>query len=142
MPVLESLFKTNDIEKIYLYVPYYNKDYVKKLGAKWDAEKKQWYIQNENKELIEKYGIDRKIYFDVPFKYNHLAKENNGQWDKKENKWFVYNNNEKDEILYRIQFIEDKNKINLIKNNVSDNQLLDVSDVSVLKKEKKKNLFI
>ena len=27
MSVMESLFKTNDIEKIYLYVPYYNKDY-------------------------------------------------------------------------------------------------------------------
>ena len=41
----DEIIQTN----IYLYVPYYDKDYVKKLFAKWDSEKKQWYIKNENK---------------------------------------------------------------------------------------------
>ena len=30
-------------QKVYLYVPYSEKDNAKKCGAKWDQEKKQWY---------------------------------------------------------------------------------------------------
>lgn len=41
-------------EKIYLVVPFANKDEVKSLGAKWDPEKKKWYINSNssNKEQI------------------------------------------------------------------------------------------
>lgn len=34
--------------KIYLNVPYTHKDNVKKLGGKWDKNKKKWYILNNN----------------------------------------------------------------------------------------------
>ena len=42
-----ELFKNN---KIYLNVPYANKDEAKKMGSRWDAEKKKWYIFDNNKE--------------------------------------------------------------------------------------------
>ena len=45
--------------KIYLNVPYSNKDEAKKLGSRWDAEKKKWYIFDDNKEkevLLKKFG--------------------------------------------------------------------------------------
>lgn len=32
------------MEKIYLNVPYFQKDDVKSRGAKWDAERKKWYV--------------------------------------------------------------------------------------------------
>ncbi len=32
--------------KTYLNVPYSEKDQVKKLGAKWDAASKRWYVEN------------------------------------------------------------------------------------------------
>ena len=44
--------------KIYLNVPYDEKDEAKKLGTKWDKNKKKWFIFNVNKyktEIIEKW---------------------------------------------------------------------------------------
>ena len=80
-------------EKIYLFVPYCDKNEVKNYGGKYDVDKKQWYIENENIFLIEKWGKEiKKIYIKVPFKYRNLAKSNGALWDKDEKKWFVYNN--------------------------------------------------
>jgi ribonuclease HI len=41
-------------KRIYLNVPYNEKDEAKKLGAKWESAKKSWYIldNNKNKELM------------------------------------------------------------------------------------------
>jgi hypothetical protein len=36
-------------EKIYLNVPFEEKDQVKALGAKWDWDEKKWYFTDENK---------------------------------------------------------------------------------------------
>jgi len=40
--------------KVYLEVPYCEKEDANKLGVKWDSKFKKWYILNEdiNKELI------------------------------------------------------------------------------------------
>lgn len=49
----------NPIVQVYLNVPYAQKDIVKKLGGRWDAGRKQWYIMGNNpnvKLLVEKYG--------------------------------------------------------------------------------------
>ena len=43
--------------RIYLSVPYAEKEQVKKYGAKWDPEKKLWYSPDERKELIERWGV-------------------------------------------------------------------------------------
>jgi len=48
------------INKIYLNVPFSQKDDAKKLGAKWDRSKKKWYVLENNKnkdDLIQKYLI-------------------------------------------------------------------------------------
>jgi hypothetical protein len=39
----------------YLHVPFDEKDEAKKLGAKWDPEKKSWYAPNMEKSLIERW---------------------------------------------------------------------------------------
>ena len=45
-----AIGKTADIKnKIYLNVPFANKDEAKVLGAKWDASKKKWYSFDNNK---------------------------------------------------------------------------------------------
>lgn len=47
----------DESKRIYLKVKFEQKDDAKKLGAFWDAEKKQWYARNNMlKELIEKYS--------------------------------------------------------------------------------------
>lgn len=33
-------------QKYYIYVPYKDKEQVKKLGAKWDNESKKWFVPN------------------------------------------------------------------------------------------------
>jgi len=52
----EAVIKTSP--KIYLNVKYENKDDAKSKGARWDPNKKQWYIFDDNKnkkELLNKY---------------------------------------------------------------------------------------
>ena len=46
--------KNNSNGNIYLSVPYSDKDKAKKLGAKWDAKRKKWYIlsNNEYKHIL------------------------------------------------------------------------------------------
>ena len=40
-------------KKIYLNVPFAQKDVAKKLGAKWDKSKKKWFIEDTNKHKEE-----------------------------------------------------------------------------------------
>lgn len=50
---LDELIEQN---RIYLNVPYSEKDEAKKLGAKWSQNKKQWYItKNNNKSSFKKW---------------------------------------------------------------------------------------
>jgi len=44
----------SNVNKIYLFVPFSEKENAKKLDAKWDNYKKKWYIfnNNKNKDLI------------------------------------------------------------------------------------------
>ena len=42
-----------DISKVYIKIPFKNKDSVKKLGCKWDPEKKSWYyLSNIDKNKV------------------------------------------------------------------------------------------
>jgi hypothetical protein len=48
----------NERNRIYLNVPFNEKEFVKKLGGLWDPEQKKWYIFDDNMyrfELIQKY---------------------------------------------------------------------------------------
>jgi len=40
-------------DKIYLEVPFSKKDQAKKIGCRWDADKKKWYINEENEEVFK-----------------------------------------------------------------------------------------
>ena len=39
------------LNKIYLNVPFTKKDEIKKLGGRWDKDKKKWYIFKDNTEI-------------------------------------------------------------------------------------------
>lgn len=47
-------------KEIYLNVPYSEKDVVKKLGARWDGEKKKWFITNNDQRFKEWLSPDNK----------------------------------------------------------------------------------
>ena len=42
--------------KIYLNVPYEEKDEAKKMGAKWDTKKKRWFIDHKNRYKVQMMG--------------------------------------------------------------------------------------
>jgi hypothetical protein len=51
-------------QRIYLNVPFSEKDEVKKYGGQVDAINRKWYIMNDNKQselLISRWGIGKKI---------------------------------------------------------------------------------
>ena len=70
--------------KIYLDVPFILKDYVKQSGAKWDLNKKLWFITNENQKL-DKYKI---VYLDIPFDEKEDAKNAGAKWDMDKKSWY------------------------------------------------------
>lgn len=41
----------NTSTKIYLIIPFIKKDEIKKLGGNWDANKKKWFVYNNNKNI-------------------------------------------------------------------------------------------
>ena len=48
-------------KKIYLNIPYDEKDEGKKMGAKWDSKKKKWFMQDNNKykiQMLGRWGIE------------------------------------------------------------------------------------
>ncbi len=48
--------KKESTERVYLVVPYGEKDEAKRLGARWDQEKKQWWIPaNMNRNEFKKW---------------------------------------------------------------------------------------
>lgn len=48
--------KSSSKKKMYLNVPYSEKDEAKKMGARWDVKNKKWYIEHKNKYRIQMMG--------------------------------------------------------------------------------------
>jgi len=123
--VLDKVSKS----KIYLNIPYYDKEYAKHYGAKWNAKKKLWYIFNDNPNkatILKMYKLQDKsedklidIQCNLIFYYLNKKKNNNFisilNFKKKQNmkqiasllanKCLIININ-KNEIIFRY-----KNKI-------------------------------
>ena len=49
-------YQDKKIKKIYLNIPYNEKDEGKKMGAKWDKSKKRWYIEPTNRFKLQMMG--------------------------------------------------------------------------------------
>ena len=68
--------------KTYLYVPFEEKDFVKKLGAKWDKENRSWYILDDNKkrdEILLNWKTNKKLTMELKYiedKIKEVEKEN------------------------------------------------------------------
>lgn len=97
-------------ERIYLTVPYKEKDQAKALGAKWDGKEKSWYAPADtNLEPLQKWVIsdnqqaevtqqttympeptsDEKTYLAVPFSEKDDAKVLGAKWDKEAKSWYA-----------------------------------------------------
>jgi phage/plasmid primase-like uncharacterized protein len=88
-------------EKVFLNVPYENRQEAKSLGAKWDSERKSWYAPvGTNLNPLSKWvetkmdnsKMSDKIYLKVPYSEHKEAKALGAKWDLENKLWFVPNN--------------------------------------------------
>ena len=93
--------KKKETNKIYLNVKFEDRNIVKEKGAKWDVDKKKWYIYSDNEykdTLIEKMQDikmeeEEKIYLNVKFEDKNKVKEKGAKWDVDKKKWYIYSSN-------------------------------------------------
>jgi ribonuclease HI len=112
----EMIFKESmHSNKNYINIAYMYKDVIKKLGAKWDINKKKWYyddnISEDNIKSIKEIEIlsetkkvndescegneeknnsenNSKIYIKIPFKNKDSVKKLGGRWDPEKKSWY------------------------------------------------------
>jgi len=87
--------------KIYLDVPFSEKEFAKKNKCRFDMEKKKWYATSSTNPIIEKYLL---TYFEVPYDLKDRAKEVGARWDAEAKSWYSYQGNS--ELLSILNEIE------------------------------------
>lgn len=105
---ISNFEKKEKKDKIYLEVPFQDKDIVKEKGAKWDVDKRKWFIYSDNEykeELLTRTKAvqkenGEKIYLNVKFEDKNKVKDKGAKWDKDEKKWYIFeSNNYKDMLI-------------------------------------------
>ena len=89
---LIEIYEKEQIDKIYIYLPYENREEAKIKGVYWDPKVKLWYVSDINNILYEKY---KQRFLKNKYERKDFYKDNGGKWDKLRSHWFTYNSNEK-----------------------------------------------
>lgn len=78
-------------QKVFLNVPFEDKDVVKKLGAKWDQDKKKWYVGEFSpvKDFQKWQAPIEREYLKVPFDNKDEAKALGARFDADKKMWYV-----------------------------------------------------
>jgi len=98
-------------KKVYLDVPYHEKEQVKETGAKWDKKEKSWYVMSDQLDVVHNKWIRKdqpeqaqeqvkdaiqdqaksveKTFLTVDYKDKNEVKKLGAKWDKKEKTWYV-----------------------------------------------------
>lgn len=97
-------------ERIYINVPFPEKDEAKDLGARWDRSKKSWYVpigvdrskfekwdKPEQSEKLENTQTEAEVeskrtYLAVPYEERNAAKAAGARWDKAVKSWYAGEN--------------------------------------------------
>jgi len=108
MPVAEAS-KGGARERVYLNVPYREKDAAKALGADWDRNKQKWYILEgvdaalfekwlkkdepmqgqKTQESVKEKNRAERIYLAVAYQDHWAAKKAGAEWDKSAQSWYA-----------------------------------------------------
>ncbi len=79
-------------ERTYLDCPFHEKDEAKQLGARWDHDKRKWYVEAldpSRREVFSKWLHVSHTYLNVPFAEKDEAKELGARWDRDARRWYV-----------------------------------------------------
>ena len=92
-PVSAAADSSLPTNRVYLNVPFEDKEEVKRRGGRWDPEVKKWYVgEYAPKKDFEEWQGDEFAdtqYLNVPFDDKDAAKALGARWDKSTNKWYV-----------------------------------------------------
>lgn len=91
--------KASDVAT-YLFVPFDDKDEAKRLGARFDGQKKCWYVPaGTDLSAFSKWMPSsgavksvKKLYLNVPFDDKDKAKSLGARWDGEKKKWYIMSN--------------------------------------------------
>ena len=80
--------------RLYLFVPFEDKDLVKSMGCYWDPTRKLWYktlMPDDEVDGMSSFDPWRtKTYMNVPFDDKDAVKELGAKWDGLEKKWYYF----------------------------------------------------
>ncbi len=84
----------DEVEKIYLQVPFKEKDQVKALGAKWDKQISHWCVpKGTDLTPFNQWPVTTpttsKRFLAVPYEERKEAKAAGAKWDKQQSAWFI-----------------------------------------------------
>ena len=81
-----------DSGKVYLFVAYEHIREAKSMGARYDPDRKRWYVPNAEPHLIQRWGskvwAQERKYIDVPFRDNDEARRMGAKWDREARQWY------------------------------------------------------
>eukprot|EP01038_Epipyxis_sp_PR26KG_P008061 gene8061-10921_t len=75
-------------ERVYLAVPYDEKDRVKELGARFDGDNRSWYV-DKFESLNPIFDEFQRVYLEVSYEQSSELKKEGGLWDPQMKRWFV-----------------------------------------------------
>jgi hypothetical protein len=80
----------DDYVKVYLEVPFNDKELVKEMGAKWCKTNKKWFISKKRSEDFLKWiTSNQKYYLKIPFEFVEDVKKRGGKFDKSKKCWYL-----------------------------------------------------
>ena len=78
--------------RVYLYVVYEHIGEAKRLGARYDPNRKRWYAPNAEPHLLQRWGTQtwaqERQYINVPFCDNDEARSMGAKWDREARQWY------------------------------------------------------
>lgn len=82
-------------EITWLEVPYEEKDTAKAAGARWDSEKRQWYVlPGVDRKDLRRYMNKNRIPLTCGYEERMAVKEAGGRWDAHAGRWYILDDQE------------------------------------------------
>jgi len=81
----------NRYEKIYLAVPFEEKNLAKKCGARWDREEKKWWVTEDDFEKVVLWHRERRcLPIDCSFYEKDECRALGAQWNPSKRIWWIF----------------------------------------------------
>ena len=77
-------------ERLWLEVPFGDREAVKLNGARWDVERRQWYAPaGTDLSDLRRWLPMARIYLNCSFEAKDAVKACGGRWDAQAGKWYI-----------------------------------------------------